>query len=94
MRKNGPELIDVLGALADPVRLAIVRQAAQGEFSCGEFCLKLPKATLSHHFKVLHRAGVIKVRVAGTRHFTSVNRSELDKRFPGLLKSVLAAGRA
>jgi DNA-binding transcriptional ArsR family regulator len=86
-------LARVLQALSDPVRLQIVRLAARGELACCEFGLDLPKATLSHHFKVLRQAGIIRVRAAGTRHMTSLNRAELQKRYPGLLKAVLAAAR-
>ncbi|HUB24146.1 MAG TPA: metalloregulator ArsR/SmtB family transcription factor [Tepidisphaeraceae bacterium] len=88
-----PSLARVLQALSDPVRLRIVSLSARGELACCEFGLGLPKATLSHHFKVLRQAGIIRVRTAGTRHMTSLNRAELDQRFPGLLKAVLAAAR-
>ena len=84
-------LADVLQALSDPIRLRIVRLAADRERACNEFDLKLPKATLSHHFKVLREAGVIAVRADGTRHLTSLNRRALDARFPGLMTAVLKA---
>src|SRR3954469_6578567 len=87
---EGTTLADVLQALSDPVRLHIVRRAAQRELACCEFGLELPKATLSHHFKVLRQAGVIAVRQEGTRHLTTLNRDEMEKRFPGLMKAVLA----
>ena len=86
----GLTIADVLKALSDPVRLRIVALAAERERACNEFELDLPKATLSHHFKVLREAGVISVRADGTRHLTSLNRKALDARFPGLMKSVLA----
>ena len=85
------KLADVLHALSDPVRLHIVKLSAERERACCEFELDIPKATLSHHFKVLREAGVILVRADGTRHLTSVNRRQLDTQFPGLLKSVLTA---
>jgi DNA-binding transcriptional ArsR family regulator len=86
-----PTIADVLQALSDPVRLHIVRLAAEHERACGEFGLDLPKNTLSHHFKVLREAGIIAVRNEGTRHLTSLNRKALDQRFPGLIKAVLTA---
>ena len=89
-----PTLAEVLQALADPVRLRIVSLAAERERACNEFALDLPKATLSHHFKVLREAGVIAVRAEGARHLTSLNRKVMDRRFPGLLKAVLAAETA
>lgn len=84
-------LADVLQALSDPVRLRIVHLSAERERACNEFGLDLPKATLSHHFKVLREAGVIAVRADGTRHLTSLNRKALDAKFPGLMKAVLAS---
>ena len=88
---GGATLADVLQALSDPVRLHIVRQSADRELACCEFGLDLPKATLSHHFKVLRNAGVIAVREQGTRRLTSLNRKPLEAKFPGLLKAILAA---
>ena len=87
----GVTLSDVLAALSDPVRLRIVRLAAERVRACNEFNFDLPKATLSHHFKVLREAGVIAVRTEGTRHLTSLNRKALDAKFPGLMKAVLSA---
>src|SRR3954447_15258226 len=84
-------LPEILQALSDPVRLHIVRRAAEDELACCEFGLDLPKATLSHHFKVLRNAGIIVVRNEGTRHLTSLDREGMDRRFPGLIKAVLAA---
>lgn len=84
-------LAEVLHALSDPVRLHIVRLAADAELACCEFGLDLPKATLSHHFKVLRTAGIITVREQGTRHLTTLNRAALDARFPGLIGAVLTA---
>lgn len=84
----------VLAALADPVRIKIVRQAANGEYRCQEFCSEMPKATRSHHFKVLREAGLIQTRVEGTSYFTTLRRADLDRRFPGLLGAVLSAADA
>jgi DNA-binding transcriptional ArsR family regulator len=84
-------LAAVLQALSDPIRLHVVRCAAARERPCCEFDLDLPKATLSHHFKVLREAGIIAVRIEGTRRFTSLNRQSLDKRFPGLIDAVLGS---
>jgi DNA-binding transcriptional ArsR family regulator len=93
-----PDLDDVpvttvLNALSDPMRLQIVKilVAGGGELSCGDFKLPLAKATQSHHFKVLREAGIIVCRAEGTMRLTSLNRTELDRRFPGLLDSVVNA---
>jgi DNA-binding transcriptional ArsR family regulator len=88
-------LTAVLDALADPVRVAIVRElAARGEQTCGMFELGVSKATRSHHFKVLREAGITHTRAVGTHRYVSLRRDDLEKRFPGLLSAVLAAAEA
>jgi DNA-binding transcriptional ArsR family regulator len=85
----------VLHALSDPARLEIVRRLADGdEPSCGMFELGLSKATLSHHFRVLREAGVVRTRVDGRKRLLSLRAEDLDARFPGLLHAVLAAKRS
>jgi DNA-binding transcriptional ArsR family regulator len=82
----------VMGALSDPVRVAIVKiLAADGERMCGTMELGVSKATRSHHLRVLREAGVTHTRVEGTRRYTSLRRDALDERFPGLLDALLAA---
>ncbi len=90
------DIATVLQALADPVRLEIIRQIeATGEVSCGQLDVPVGKSTCSHHLKTLGCAGVIAEREEGTRKFLSLRRDELDRRFPGLLDSVLdSVGRA
>lgn len=88
---NQLPLATVMQALADPCRIAIVRTllAADGrELACGEFDLSVSKATCSHHFDVLRAAGVVASRVEGTRCMTSLRRTEIESRFPGLLALV------
>ena len=91
----GLDGMEVLQALADPVRLEIVRQlagcSADGELSCGAIPLPVTKSTASHHFKTLLDAGVIAERSQGTRKYLHLRRDELDRRFPGLIDSVLQA---
>jgi DNA-binding transcriptional ArsR family regulator len=84
------ELSDVLHALSDPARLEIARRLSQGdEWACSRFDLGLSKATLSHHFRVLREAGVVKTRVEGRKRLQSLRRTDLDACFPGLLDAVL-----
>jgi DNA-binding transcriptional ArsR family regulator len=85
-------LTAVLYALSDPARLTITRSLAErGEQPCGSIVTSLAKATLSHHFKVLRESGVIRTRIEGTQHLSSLRRADLDARFPGLLDAVIAA---
>lgn len=85
----------LLQALADPVRLDIVRQLAdREEVSCGGFDVPVSKSTLTHHLRTLREAGVVAVRQQGTTRYSSLRRKDLDELFPGLLGSVLAARRS
>ena len=88
-------LANVLHALGDPVRLEIVRAlAAVGERPCKGIEVSVAKSTLSHHLKVLRDAGLTRTRVDGARRLVSLRAEEVDRRFPGLLESVLRASRA
>ena len=85
------ELASVLQALSDPQRLHIVRELA-GDAEprpCGTIHLNVTKSTMTHHFRVLREAGVIRQERVGTTKLTSLRRADLDARFPGLLDAVL-----
>jgi DNA-binding transcriptional ArsR family regulator len=86
------QLVEVLAALGDPIRMQIVRvlDAADGAICCAEIPIPVSKATGSHHLKVLREAGVVSPRVEGTRRYYTLRRDDLEARFPGLLDSVLA----
>jgi DNA-binding transcriptional ArsR family regulator len=86
------ELVEVLQALGDPVRLQIVRclADADGAIACNEIPIPVGKSTGSHHLRVLREAGVVTAQVDGTRKYHTLRRDDLDARFPGLLDSVLA----
>ena len=89
------ELPDVLHALSDPVRLRIVRSLAERqEQACSAVEASVSKSTLSHHFKVLREAGVTFTRAAGTQRLVSLRQEDLERRFPGLLASILQASKA
>jgi DNA-binding transcriptional ArsR family regulator len=91
----GVDVLTVLEALSDPVRLDIVRQLATcpeaAGVTCGRLELPVSKSTGSHHLKILARAGLTLEREAGTSKYIRLRREELDERFPGLLDSVLGA---
>ncbi|GAA3047000.1 ArsR/SmtB family transcription factor [Actinokineospora globicatena] len=85
-------LPEVLHALSDPTRLAVVTQLSDaGELSCGHLEVSVAKSTLSQHLRVLREAGVTHTRRDGNQRWLSLRRDELDRRFPGLLESVLGA---
>lgn len=84
------ELHEVFKALSDPVRLEIVRLAARHpELPCNRFFEEIPKSTMSHHWRVLRDAGLIRQVDQGSSRLNSLRRDELDHRFPGLLAFVL-----
>ena len=90
-----PSLKDVVlerlfHALSDPVRLGIVRELARvKEASCAALEGGRPKSTMSHHFRILREAGLVRTDVVGTTHHNSLRREELDVRFPGLMTAIL-----
>lgn len=85
-------LTTVLAALADPLRLGLVRLLSDGaERQWGELDAPVAKSTLSHHLKVLRSSGITRTREEGTRCYVHLRAEELEKRFPGLLRDVLDA---
>lgn len=59
----------LLNALADPVRLAIVRQLARADEICAcDFmeCCDVSQPTVSHHLRVLRESGVVDAERRGT----------------------------
>jgi DNA-binding transcriptional ArsR family regulator len=90
---NELELPAVLHALSDPHRLEIVRRL-DGESEprpCGTFDFDISKSTMTHHFRTLREAGVIRQERQGTTKMTELRREDLDARFPGLLNAVLSS---
>ena len=86
------EITQVMHALGDPMRLAIVRAIAQFEAgrACNQCaCSSVPKSTLAHHFKVLRKAGLIRSLEQGTTLKNTLRTEELEERFPGLLAVIL-----
>ena len=86
----------ILGALADPNRLAAVRFVARnGESWCSQVMeqamLPMTKSTFSHHLRILREAGVLTKRIQGARGYTSLRKADLDSRFPGLIDSIVDA---
>ncbi|WP_309115737.1 helix-turn-helix domain-containing protein [Saccharothrix sp.] len=83
---------DVLRALADPTRRKIVRLLiAEGDRPCGTFGLPVAASTLSHHFRSLREAGLIRQWDEGRKRMNTLRLDELDTRFPGLVDTILAA---
>ncbi|WP_315837660.1 helix-turn-helix domain-containing protein [Bradyrhizobium prioriisuperbiae] len=81
-----------MGALADPLRLTIVRklllESEDYDHTCGWFGFDRPKSSLTHHFKALREAGLIRQRQYGLERRSRVRVDDLNQRFPGLLTLV------
>jgi DNA-binding transcriptional ArsR family regulator len=84
------DLSTVLSALGDPLRLEIVAKLMKGSDSCTGSCPgELAKSTLSNHFRILREAGIVHSKKEGVSLVNCLRREELNKKFPGLLDSVL-----
>ncbi|OAR24142.1 transcriptional regulator [Streptomyces sp. ERV7] len=87
------ELVKVLHALGDPVRLTLLKVYADGEeYSCAPGTLGLDhlhKSTVSHHLRIMREAGVTSTRVVGRSRYVRLRRDDLDARFPGLLDALV-----
>jgi DNA-binding transcriptional ArsR family regulator len=85
-------LDQVLGALADPLRLTIVSklllESQDYDHPCGWFGFDRPKSSLTHHFRALREAGLIRQRQYGLERRSRVRTEDLNQRFPGLLDLV------
>jgi DNA-binding transcriptional ArsR family regulator len=87
----------ILYALADPVRVSIFTQIAGAD--CAQTCSNflyvsnktIPKSTLSQHFKALREAGLIHSERMGVEMHSTSRCAELDRRFPGLIRTILKA---
>ncbi|NPU14600.1 MULTISPECIES: ArsR/SmtB family transcription factor [Bradyrhizobium] len=88
-------LAGVLSALADPMRLRIVKGLMEQSdcMSCTAAapCPDIPKSTLSNHFRILREAGLIQTTKKGVEHRNVVREADLNARFPKLLKTILAS---
>jgi ubiquinone/menaquinone biosynthesis C-methylase UbiE len=76
MRRSNQDnsVLRALEALAEPVRLRMVRCLEGQELAVGELAkvLQLPQSTVSRHLKVLSEAGLLVKRTAGTAAFYRV----------------------
>lgn len=86
------DLVAVMSALGDPVRLAIIQQLiAQppgAERHCTSFGLSVSKSTRSYHFKVLREAGLVTQVDRGNSRMARLRSEDLDRKFPGLLAAI------
>lgn len=87
----------ILHALSDPTRVRIFAELARAD--CPQICSaflqlderKVPKSTLSVHFKILREAGLIRSERRGVEMHNSSRCQELEKRFGDLIGTILEA---
>jgi ArsR family transcriptional regulator len=95
--------VRLLAALADPVRLSIVRQLT----ACDEVCVcdfdacgDVSQPTVSHHLRILREAGVVRSERRGTWMWYSLEPAAVDRLasivrglVPGEPRRLAVAGR-
>jgi ArsR family transcriptional regulator len=86
--------IRLLAALADPTRLAIVRQLASETETCAcDFtsCCDVRQPTVSHHLRVLREAGIVTSERRGQWIFYRLDPSTAE-RLGALARGLLPGG--
>lgn len=69
-------------ALADPTRLAIVRQLSAESATCAcdlTVCIDLAQPTVSHHLRVLREAGLVRSERRGTWIYYSLAPEAIER---------------
>jgi DNA-binding transcriptional ArsR family regulator len=80
----------ILHALSDPTRRQVMLKLLQCEgMSCNKACDDVPASTISFHHRVLREAGLIRSEKRGVEVINVARKLDVDKRFPGLLDSIL-----
>jgi len=89
------DLTVILSALADPGRRALMTALYRSPepIDCAVVVetanLGLSNPTISHHYRVLREAGLIRSVAEGRKRIVSVRHEDMETRFPGLLQAVL-----
>ena len=87
----------ILYALSDPVRVRICVELSQAEcaMNCAAFLpngnTKIPKSTMSQHFKILREAGLIHSERKGVELKNSSRCPELKKKYGPMIMAILQA---
>jgi DNA-binding transcriptional ArsR family regulator len=89
------DLTVILSALADPGRRALmtVLYRSSEPVDCAVIVEKadlgLSNPTISHHYRILREAGLIRSVANGRKRIVRVRREDMETRFPGLLRAAL-----
>ena len=87
----------ILYALSEPVRVRICVELTQAEcaMNCAAFLpngnMKIPKSTMSQHFKILREAGLIRSERKGVELKNSTRCHELKKKYGPMIMAILQA---
>jgi DNA-binding transcriptional ArsR family regulator len=65
----------------------------KGECPCCSFADLGPKTRLSYHYALLERTGLVTMRKEGVAKYLSLRTEDIERKFPGLLTSVLEGAR-
>ncbi|TGM96144.1 ArsR/SmtB family transcription factor [Leptospira dzoumogneensis] len=88
------ELNSIFEAVSDPIRRKILLDLSEkGESNCSTFLIYAPKTNLSYHMGKLRDAGMIFTRYEGTQRFSIIRKDDLEKKFPGLLDTILKSAK-
>lgn len=91
--KEDITLSGILAALGDSTRIRILKTLMDksGCMSCCKAapCPKIAKSTLSNHFRILRESGLIRMTKEGVENRSVVRETEINEKFPGLLKTIL-----
>ena len=85
----------VLHALSDPIRRQIVAKLAgcpnilKSGMSCSKTCDQLSPSTISFHYRILREAGLVRSEKKGVEVINTFRKEDIEKKFPGLLESIL-----
>ncbi|WP_228786364.1 helix-turn-helix domain-containing protein [Nocardia terpenica] len=66
----------------------LLLHAEDYDHTCGWFGIPRPKSSLTHHFRALREAGVLRQRQYGLERRSQVRVDDPESRFPGLLDLV------
>lgn len=79
VERSDAALDTIFRALSDPTRRSLLAQLAQGEASVTELAepYDASLAAISKHLQVLERAGLVRRRVEGRRHYLSLEATPL-----------------
>ena len=92
MKGSATDTIDMFRALADEIRLRLLRAALDTELSVAELVavLRMPQSTVSRHLKPLRDSGLLECRREGTSAYYRPGPALQDAALSGLLRAKLA----